>query len=187
MKFHETSLPGVWLIEPDVFQDSRGCFLETYHEEKYQQGGIPWRFVQDNFSSSRQGTLRGLHLQTIRPQGKLIRVVRGEVFDVAVDVRKGSPTYASWYGTILMADHFTQLFVPPGFAHGFCVLSEVAEVEYKCTDFYAPEGEVTIKWDDEEIGIQWPIQTPLLSPKDAGGKPLVDLQSVLPEFSYVST
>ena len=171
MTFHETSLPGVLLVEPDVFQDSRGCFLETYHEEKYQQQGIGLRFVQDNFSSSIRGTLRGLHLQTIRPQGKLIRVVKGEIFDVAVDVRKGSPTYASWYGTILRADQFMQLYVPPGFGHGFCVLSDIAEVEYKCTDFYTPEGEITIKWDDEEIGIQWPVHAPLLSRRLSSRKP----------------
>ena len=187
MKFLTTPLPGVMVIEPTVFKDPRGCFLETYHHVKFQEGGIGLPFVQDNFSSSIQHTLRGLHLQTVRPQGKLIRVVKGEVFDVAVDVRKGSPTYASWYGLTLKAETYTQLYIPPGFAHGFCVQSEVAEVEYKCTDVYAPEGEVTIKWNDEEIGIEWPIHSPLLSSKDEAGKMLSELQDVLPEFSYAST
>jgi len=182
MKFLPTQLPGVLIIEPDVYRDQRGWFLETYHVQKYQEGGIPLPFVQDNCSSSVRGTLRGLHLQTIRPQGKLIRVIRGEIFDVAVDTRKGSPTFASWVGVGLSGQDFKQLYIPPGFAHGFCVLSDVAEVEYKCTDLYAPGGEVTIRWDDPGIGIQWPIQSPVLSAKDAAGKTLADLRDQLPEY-----
>lgn len=182
MKFLPTQLPGVLLIEPDVYRDQRGWFLETYHVQKYQEGGIPLPFVQDNCSSSVCGTLRGLHLQMIRPQGKLIRVIRGEIFDVAVDTRKGSPTFASWVGVGLSGQDFKQLYIPPGFAHGFCVLSDVAEVEYKCTDLYAPGGEVTIRWDDPSIGIQWPIQSPILSAKDAAGKTLADLHDQLPEY-----
>jgi len=181
MKFLPTQLPDVLIIEPDVYRDERGWFLETYHVQKYQEGGIPLPFVQDNCSSSVRGTLRGLHLQKIRPQGKLIRVIRGEIFDVAVDIRKGSPTFASWVGVALSGQNFKQIYIPPGFAHGFCVVSDVAEVEYKCTDLYAPGGEVTICWDDPSIGIQWPIQCPILSSKDAAGKSLVDLRDQLPE------
>ncbi len=184
MKFRTTTLPGVLLVEPQVFRDPRGYFFETFHASKFQEGGMNLSFVQDNFSSSIKNTLRGLHFQRIRPQGKLIRVVRGEIFDVAVDIRKGSPTFSSWFGTVLKAETFTQLYIPPGFAHGFCVLSDVAEVEYKCTDLYAPEGEVTIRWDDKDIGIQWPIDSPLLSSKDAAGKSLAVLQAQLPDISY---
>ena len=187
MKISPTSLPGVLIIEPDVFRDERGWFLETYHVDKYRDGGIPLSFVQDNCSSSIRGTLRGLHAQMARPQGKLVRVTKGEIFDVAIDIRRGSPTFASWEHAVLTAENFKQIYIPPGFAHGFCVLSEVAEVEYKCTDLYAPEGEITIHWDDKEIGIQWPIDSPLLSSKDAAGKSLAMLQTQLPEFSYVST
>ena len=187
MKFHATPLPGVLVIEPDVHRDPRGCFLETYHESKYRDGGVPLPFVQDNFSSSVRGTLRGLHVQIIRPQGKLIRVVQGEIFDVAVDIRNGSPTFAEWYGMRLTAESYTQLYIPPGFAHGFCVLSEVGDVEYKCTDLYEPSGELTVRWDDREIGIQWPIETPILSTKDAAGKTLSEIQERLPMYSDAST
>ncbi|MDT3778910.1 dTDP-4-dehydrorhamnose 3,5-epimerase [Nitrospira sp. MA-1] len=182
MKFLPTSLTEVLIVEPDVYRDPRGWFLETYHLQKYQEAGIPLPFVQDNCSSSVRGTLRGLHLQRTRPQGKLIRVIRGEIFDVAVDIRKGSPTFASWVGVNLTAEDFKQIYIPPGFAHGFCVLSEVAEVEYKCTDVYAPGGEVTIRWDDPRIGIQWPIDRPLLSTKDAAGQLLDDLCDHLPVY-----
>ena len=182
MKFLPTQLPGVLLVEPDVYRDQRGWFVETYHVQKYQEAGIPLPFVQDNCSSSVHGTLRGLHLQMTRPQGKLIRVIRGEIFDVAVDVRRGSPTFASWVGVNLSGQDFKQIYIPPGFAHGFCVLSDVAEVEYKCTDVYAPGGEVTIRWDDPRIAIQWPIERPLLSTKDAAGQLLNDLGDQLPDY-----
>jgi dTDP-4-dehydrorhamnose 3,5-epimerase len=182
MKFLPTQLPGVLLVEPDVYRDQRGWFVETYHVQKYQEAGILLPFVQDNCSSSVHGTLRGLHLQMTRPQGKLIRVIRGEIFDVAVDVRRGSPTFASWVGVNLSGQDFKQIYIPPGFAHGFCVLSDVAEVEYKCTDVYAPGGEVTIRWDDPRIAIQWPIERPLLSTKDAAGQLLNDLGDQLPDY-----
>ena len=182
MKFLPTQLPGVLIVEPDVYRDQRGWFVETYHVQKYQEAGIPLPFVQDNCSSSVHGTLRGLHLQLTRPQGKLIRVIRGEIFDVAVDVRRGAPTFASWVGVNLSGQDFKQIYIPPGFAHGFCVLSDVAEVEYKCTDVYAPAGEVTIRWDDPRIAIQWPIERPLLSTKDAAGQLLNDLGDQLPDY-----
>lgn len=182
MKFLPTQLPGVLIVEPDVYRDQRGWFLETYHVQKYREGGVPLPFVQDNCSSSVRGTLRGLHLQMIRPQGKLIRVIRGEIFDVAVDARRGSPDFASWVGVALSGEDFRQLYIPPGFAHGFCVLSDVAEVEYKCTDVYEPGGEVTIRWDDLRIGIQWPLDCPILSSKDAAGESLDDLWDQLPDY-----
>ena len=182
MKFLPTRLPEVLIVEPDVYRDHRGWFLETYHVQKYQEAGILPPFVQDNCSSSVLGTLRGLHFQMTRPQGKLIRVIRGEIFDVAVDIRKGSPHFASWVGVTLSAKDFRQIYIPPGFAHGFCVLSDVAEVEYKCTDIYAPGGEVTIRWDDRRIGIQWPVERPLLSTKDAAGQVLDDLCNHLPDY-----
>jgi len=182
MKFLPTQLPGVLIVEPDVYRDQRGWFVETYHVQKYQEAGILLPFVQDNCSSSVHGTLRGLHLQMTRPQGKLIRVIRGEIFDVAVDVRRGAPTFASWVGVNLSGQDFKQIYIPPGFAHGFCVLSDVAEVEYKCTDVYAPGGEVTIRWDDPRIAIQWPIERPLLSTKDAAGQLLNDLGDQLPDY-----
>jgi dTDP-4-dehydrorhamnose 3,5-epimerase len=182
MKFLPTQLPGVLIVESDVYRDQRGWFVETYHVQKYQEAGIPLPFVQDNCSSSVHGTLRGLHLQLTRPQGKLIRVIRGEIFDVAVDVRRGAPTFASWVGVNLSGQDFKQIYIPPGFAHGFCVLSDVAEVEYKCTDVYAPGGEVTIRWDDPRIAIQWPIERPLLSTKDAAGQLLNDLGDQLPDY-----
>ena len=182
MKFLPTRLPEVLIVEPDVYRDQRGWFLETYHVQKYQEGGIPLPFVQDNCSSSVRGTLRGLHLQMIRPQGKLIRVIRGEIFDVAVDTRRRSPTFASWVGVTLSGEDFRQVYIPPGFAHGFCVLSDVAEVEYKCTDLYAPGGEATIRWDDPSIGIHWPIECPILSSKDESGKSLDDLIDQLTDY-----
>ena len=153
-------------MAPDVFRDPRGFFLETFHARKYREGGIPWDFVQDNHSRSQRGTLRGLHAQRTRPQGKLVRAVRGEIFDVAVDIRPGSKTFGKWVGHTLSDDNFRQLFVPPGFAHGFCVLSEIAEVEYKCTDFYDQADEVGVLWNS--VGIDWPVREPLLSARDAG-------------------
>ena len=182
MEFLTTKLPGVLIIEPDVFRDERGWFLETYHSDKYQEGGLSFAFVQDNCSSSIRGTLRGLHAQILRPQGKLVRVTKGEVFDVAVDIRRGSPTFASWESMVLTAENFKQLYIPPGFAHGFCVLSEVAEIEYKCTDVYAPGDEISIAWNDQQIGIHWPLESPILSRKDTDGQSLQVLWDTLPEY-----
>jgi len=182
MKFLPTRLPGVLIIEPDVFRDERGWFLETYHVPKYQAGGIPLSFVQDNYSSSVRGTLRGLHAQISRPQGKLVRVVRGEIFDVAVDIRRGSPTFASWESVLLTAENFKQIYIPPGFAHGFCVLSDSADVEYKCTDVYTPGDEIALIWNDQQVAIQWPLTSPILSPKDAAGQSLEALRDKLPIY-----
>ncbi|MEM7203153.1 MAG: dTDP-4-dehydrorhamnose 3,5-epimerase [Planctomycetota bacterium] len=169
MKFSATTLPGVLLIEPDVYRDPRGLFLETYQARKYfAQGRIPDTFVQDNHSVSRKDTLRGLHVQPTVPQGKLVRVVEGRVFDVAVDVRVGSPWFGRWTGVELSADNFRQLWVPQGFAHAFVVLSARAQFEYKCTDYYAPKDQLTIAWNDPDIGIAWPTEmgAPALAFKD---------------------
>jgi dTDP-4-dehydrorhamnose 3,5-epimerase len=182
MKFLPTTLPDVMIVEPDVFRDSRGWFLETYHGQKYRDGGIQASFVQDNCSSSVKHTLRGLHAQVGNPQGKLIQVIHGHIFDVAVDIRRGSPTFLNWVGVELDGDRLHQLYIPPGFAHGFCVLSEAAIVNYKCTDFYNPQGELTIRWNEGRIGVAWPVQSPLLSPKDAAGQSIGDLMAHLPEF-----
>jgi len=160
-----------------VFRDARGFFLETFHAGKYREGGIPYHFVQDNHSRSLRGTLRGLHAQRLRPQGKLVRAIRGEIFDVAVDIRKGSPTFGKWMGATLSAENFLQIFVPPGFAHGFCVLSEMAEVEYKCTDFYDGADEIGLLWNS--AGIDWPLKDPLLSAKDAALPRLDELRKTL--------
>lgn len=166
MHISKTSLPGVILIEPKVFGDNRGFFLESYHAQRYEQEGLPGQFVQDNHSRSVQGTLRGLHYQLQHPQGKLVWVVVGEVFDVAVDIRQGSPTFGQWFGTYLSAENHHQLYVPPGFAHGFSVISDTAEFLYKCTDFYTPGDEYGILWNDPVLNIDWPIDTPMLSAKD---------------------
>jgi len=166
MKVIQTSLPGVLLIEPKVFGDQRGFFLETFHSERYAEAGMTLPFVQDNHSRSRSGVLRGLHFQIHHPQGKLVQVMRGEVFDVAVDIRPGSPFFGKWYATVLSAENHRQLYVPPGFAHGFCVLSEFADFTYKCTDYYHPEDEGGVSWQDPAIGIDWPIADPILSDKD---------------------
>jgi len=176
MRVLQTDLAGVLLLEPDVFRDARGTFLETFHERKYREAGIPHSFVQDNQSRSTRGTLRGLHAQLRKPQGKLIRTLRGEIFDVAIDIRPGSPTFGKWTAATLRADDFRQMFIPPGFAHGFCVLSEVAEVAYKCTDFYDPADEIGFRWNDPEVGIAWPIRDPLLSSKDASLPTLAELR-----------
>jgi len=177
LKFLETDLPGVLIVEPAVFRDPRGFFLETFHAARYRNGGIPYDFVQDNHSKSVRGTLRGLHAQRRRPQGKLVRAVQGEIFDVAVDIRPGSATFGKWVGARLSGESFRQMFVPPGFAHGFCVLSATAEVEYKCTDFYDRADEIGARWDS--VGIEWPIQDPLLSPKDAALPTLLELRKAL--------
>ncbi len=175
MKFTPTQLPGVLLVEPVVHRDARGFFLETYHAQKFREGGIAPAFVQDNHSASQRGTLRGLHAQWRRPQGKLVRVLFGEIFDVAVDARRGSPTFGRWAGVNLSHDNFRQLWVPAGFLHGFCVLSEHAEVEYKCTDVYDPGGELSVIWNDPDIGIRWPLAEPVLSAKDAAAPRLKDV------------
>jgi dTDP-4-dehydrorhamnose 3,5-epimerase len=177
MKFVETALPGVLVVEPDVHRDPRGFFLETFHAAKYRAGGIAFDFVQDNHSRSARGTLRGLHAQRQRPQGKLVRAVRGEIFDVAVDIRKGSPAFGKWVGVALSEENFRQLWVPPGFAHGFCVVSEIAEVEYKCTALYDAADEIGARWDS--AGIEWPVREPLLSKKDAALPALADLRRQL--------
>jgi dTDP-4-dehydrorhamnose 3,5-epimerase len=166
VNFIPTALPGVVIVEPDVHRDQRGFFLETYHQRKYREGGIEAAFVQDNHSRSVRGTLRGLHAQRRRPQGKLVRAVEGEMFDVAVDIRPRSPTFGRWVGVRLSGDNLRQLWIPAGFAHGFCVTSEIVHVEYKCTDFYDREDEIGIAWDDPDIGIEWPLRDPVVSEKD---------------------
>lgn len=168
MKIIRTALTGVLIIEPRVFGDERGFFLETYHAKRYAEAGLPGPFVQDNHSRSAPGTVRGLHYQLEHAQGKLTRCVRGAVFDVAVDIRRGSPTFGKWVGMELSAENNRQLYIPPGFAHGFCVPSEESEVQYKCTDYYAPEDEHGVIWNDPSIGIEWRIDDPILSNKDRG-------------------
>jgi len=171
--FRRLEIPEVILVEPRVFSDQRGFFMESYKYSEFAAFGITERFVQDNHSRSQKGVLRGLHYQNPpKAQGKLIRVVVGEVFDVAVDIRKGSPTYGKWVGVKLSAENKRMLYIPPGFAHGFCVLSEVAEVLYKTTEEYAPDCEAGIVWNDPEIGIAWPVESPILSSKDAQLPPL---------------
>jgi dTDP-4-dehydrorhamnose 3,5-epimerase len=174
VKFLQTDLPGVMVVEPDVHRDARGFFLETFHARKYREGGIPYDFVQDNHSRSVRGTLRGLHAQRTRPQGKLVRALRGEIFDVALDIRPGSKSFGGWTAAVLSEENFRQMFVPPGFAHGFCVLSDLAEIEYKCTDFYDRSDEIGVLWDS--AGIDWPVKEPLLSAKDAALPRLEDLR-----------
>jgi len=167
-----TSLPGILLLEPKVFGDERGFFLETFRAERYLSLGIADRFVQDNWSRSRKGTLRGLHFQHPKGQGKLVMVTRGAVFDVTVDVRRGSPHFGKWFGAELSESNKRQMWIPPGFAHGFCVLSDEADFQYKCTETYAPEHERTVLWNDPAIGIVWPVERPLLSKKDEAALPL---------------
>ena len=174
MKIIETAIPGVLIIEPKVFGDSRGFFWETWKATRYAEAGIPGSFVQDNHSHSVRGVLRGLHFQKQYPQGKLVYVTQGTVFDVAVDIRKESPTFGKWVGITLSADKHQQFYVPPGLAHGFCVVSEQADFHYKCTEYYHPEDEGYIRWDDPDIGIEWPIDNPLLSTKDANAPYLKD-------------
>ena len=167
MKVLPTKLDGVYIIEPQFFSDTRGFFMETYHQRRYSEAGIEDLFVQDNFSRSIRGTLRGLHYQVDQAQAKLIQVIQGSIFDVAVDLGRGSPTFGQWTGIHLTGDDKRQIFIPEGFAHGFCVLSDVADIVYKCTDFYAPEDEEGILWSDPDLAIDWPIATPLVSDKDS--------------------
>jgi dTDP-4-dehydrorhamnose 3,5-epimerase len=177
MKISHSKLEGCVIIEPRVFGDERGFFLETYQAVRYEQeAGIDLPFIQDNHSRSARGVLRGLHFQKTKPQGKLVRVVRGEVYDVAVDIRKGSATFGEWEGVILSEDNKKQFWVPPGFAHGFVVLSATADFEYKCTDYYDPSDEGSILWSDPDLNIPWPIANPVLSTKDESAKRLVDLR-----------
>ena len=184
MNFIPQQIADVILIEPKVFQDERGFFLETYHLEKYAEGGIDVTFVQDNHSRSDQNILRGLHAQLGEfAQSKLVRCVEGEILDVAVDIRRGSPTFGKWCGQVLSAENFKQLFIPAGFAHGFYVLSESAQVQYKCDQFYSPQSEISILWNDPEIGVDWQlIGDPVLSAKDKDAKPLSEQLDLLPEF-----
>ena len=177
MKISHSKLKGCVIIEPRVFGDERGFFLETFQAVRYEQeAGIDLPFVQDNHSRSARGVLRGLHFQKTKPQGKLVRVVRGEVYDVAVDIREGSATFGEWEGVTLSEDNKKQFWVPPGFAHGFVVLSDTADFEYKCTDYYDPSDEGCILWSDTDLDIPWPITNPVLSSKDESAKRLVDLR-----------
>lgn len=172
MKVRSTALADVKLIEPRVFGDARGFFLETFHRERFASLGLPVDFVQDNHSRSHRGVLRGLHYQLHQPQGKLIRVARGEIYDVVVDIRRGSPTFAQWIGVTLSDENQQLLWIPPGFAHGFYVVTEVADVTYKCTALYAPDDERGLLWSDPDLAIAWPSMTPLLSSKDRAYLPL---------------
>jgi dTDP-4-dehydrorhamnose 3,5-epimerase len=179
VKVLPTSIPGVLVIEPDLFEDARGHFFETYHEAKYREAGILGPFVQDNQSHSLRGVLRGLHAQRLQPQGKLVRVLAGGIFDVAVDVRPGSPTYGHWVGITLSAENRRQIYVPPGFAHGFCVTAAEATVAYKCTTLYDPNDEIGIVWNDPDLAIEWPIAAPVLSPRDAELPRLAEIARLL--------
>ncbi|MDW8308889.1 MAG: dTDP-4-dehydrorhamnose 3,5-epimerase [Verrucomicrobiales bacterium] len=175
MKVRSCEIPGLLIIEPKVFGDARGFFLETWHRRRYREAGLDVDFVQDNLSSSRRGTIRGLHFQNPRAQGKLVWVIEGEVFDVAVDLRRSSPTFGRWHGLNLSSENRLQFYIPPGFAHGFAVLSETAIFAYKCTEFYSPADELTLQWNDPDVGVQWPFADPVLSEKDKRGLRLKDL------------
>ncbi len=161
------TLPEIIIIEPELFEDDRGYFAEMYHQKKFEEAGIKGNFVQDNRSRSCQGTIRGLHYQLGKAQGKLVWVLFGEVFDVVVDIRRSSRTFGKWQGIMLSSENKKGIYIPPDFAHGFCVLSDEAEIFYKCTEFYSPENERTIRWDDTDLGIDWPTKAPILSKKDA--------------------
>lgn len=175
MKIIETNLPGVLILEPDVFRDERGFFLETYHYDRYRENGVASTFVQDNVSFSVKGTLRGLHYQYPHAQAKLVQVLQGEIFDVALDIRKGSPTFGSWTGVSLSGETHRQLYIPEGFAHGFAVMSETAMFTYKCSDVYTPAAEGGICWNDTDLNIDWPVDEPVLSEKDRHYPPLRDV------------
>ncbi|AKQ65375.1 dTDP-4-dehydrorhamnose 3,5-epimerase [Myxococcus hansupus] len=181
MKVTPLEIPDVLLLEPKVFGDDRGFFMEMFHAAKYADAGIPGPFVQDNYSRSAKGTLRGLHFQEPQAQGKLVQVLAGAVYDVAVDVRRGSPTFGKWVAAELSSENRRQLWIPAGFAHGFCVVSDSADFHYKCTALYSPETERSIVWNDPDLAIPWPAAVPLLSPKDARAPRLKDAP-VLPEY-----
>lgn len=183
MKVEETKLEGVLIIEPDVFGDSRGFFLETYQKERYEEHGIKCDFVQDNHSRSVKGTIRGLHFQVSPAQDKLVRVTRGRVFDVAVDIRKDSPTFGEWVGVDLSEENKKQLFVPIGFAHGFCALEDTNDFEYKCSSYYNPKTEIGIAWNDPDIGVEWPIENPILSERDKNNQSFQEYKKS-PAFKY---
>ena len=186
VKFEQTELEGVTLCIPEVFRDARGLFMESYHAAKYMDGGVRAVFVQDNRSCSSCGVLRGLHFQLHKPQAKLISCIRGEIYDVAVDVRRGSPTFGNWSAAVLSDENHHQLFIPCGFAHGFCVLTDVAEIVYKCSEFYDPRDDFGVRWNDPALGIGWPVAEPVLSAKDASLPFLREMADVqLP--AYVKT
>jgi dTDP-4-dehydrorhamnose 3,5-epimerase len=183
MKTHKTGLDGVLIIEPNIFVDQRGYFFEIYSQNRYQEIGIQPNFVQDNLSFSRKGTLRGLHYQHPHDQAKLVQVVRGEVFDVVVDIRRRSPTFGKWIGQYLSGENKIQMFIPEGFAHGFCVISDTALFHYKCSDFYAPQCEGGILWSDPDVAIDWPLDSPIVSEKDARFSGLKDIaEDRLPSY-----
>ncbi len=188
MKCIPTSLPGVVIIEPKIFADARGFFMETYHSQRYAAHDLPREFVQDNHSCSVRGTLRGLHYQIENPQGKLVRVVRGAIFDVAVDMRRDSPHFGQSVHVTLSDDNHRQLYIPPGFAHGFCALADATEVFYKCTDLYYSQHERTLLWNDPALGIEWPVADPILSEKDRHGLPLSEAPCYenCPDSAYAS-
>jgi dTDP-4-dehydrorhamnose 3,5-epimerase len=185
LRFVLTAIPGVVVVEPHVHRDGRGFFLETFQAEKYRAGGIDAVFVQDNHSHSTRNTLRGLHAQNPHAQGKLLRVIAGEVFDVAVDARRGSPTYGRFVAMVLSADNFKQIYVPPGLLHGFLVTSDEAQVEYKCTGYYRPDAEFSVAWNDPDLAIPWPVDAPILSAKDAAAPRLADVQDRLLDYRPV--
>jgi dTDP-4-dehydrorhamnose 3,5-epimerase len=182
VRVETTGLPGVLVIHPDVYRDARGFFLETYSQPRYAAHGMSTAFVQDNHSHSSRCTIRGLHLQAAKGQGKLVRAVRGEMLDVAVDVRLGSPFFGRWTGAVLSGENFRQLYIPPGFAHGFAVLSDEVDVEYKCTELYDASDEVTVRWNDPAIGIEWPVKEPILSARDAQAPTLDQIRHRLPKY-----
>ena len=182
MHWLPTELPEVIVVVPDVHRDARGFFVETYQAEKFRAAGISGPFVQDNHSLSVRGTVRGLHLQVRPPQAKLVRVIEGAIYDVAVDLRVGSPTFGKWVGVELSAENFRLCYVPAGFAHGFSVSTEVAQVEYKCTDLYDPNGEIGIAWDDADLAIRWPAERPILSDKDRSLPRLAAVRDSLPRY-----
>ncbi len=186
MEIEQTPLPGVFLLKPKVFGDQRGFFLETFRADLLHQAGITVNFIQDNHSRSTRGVLRGLHYQLTQPQGKLVRVTRGEIFDVAVDVRAGSASFGQWFGAVLNEENMHMMYIPPGFAHGFVVLSDIADFIYKCSDYYHPESEQGIQWNDPEIGIKWPITDVRLSDKDQANPPLYK-QTNLPPYLNTTT
>jgi len=183
MKVTQTKLPGVIVFEPDVFGDARGFFIETFSNNRYQDAGLKLPFVQDNISFSEKNVIRGLHFQNPHSQGKLVQVLSGRALDVAVDIRVGSPNFGQWFGETLSAENHKQMYVPPGFAHGFCVISDTALFSYKCTDYYSPATEGGIIWNDPDIGINWPASAPLVSKKDAACPRLKDIpKDKLPEY-----
>jgi len=184
MKIIETTFPGILIFEPRVFSDARGVFFESWRRNMYAEAGASLDFVQDNLSTSYKGVVRGLHFQNPRQQSKLVYVADGEVFDVAVDVRTGSPTFGKWFGAVLSSENRRQMYIPKGFAHGFQTLSEKAVFTYKCDDYYSAEAELCVRWDDPAIGIDWPIKTPILSPKDGAAPTLHEIeQSKLPAYA----